>query len=107
MLADPGPNRWTAEDVDPLTVVGDDGLLDVEAAVTASWAPPPPDAPPNATTYVQLCARIAAYTGFKNGPPPGLCLLVNASGGWAARAGATIVAAGALLVILFGIFYPV
>ena len=92
--ADPGPNRWTAEDVDPLTVVGDGSLLDVEASVTASWAPPDAGAPPNVTTYVQLCNRIAAYTGFKNGPPPGLCLLVNASGGWAARAGATLVASG-------------
>ena len=94
--ADPGPNRWTAEDVDPLTVVGDGSLLDVEASVTASWAPPAAGAPPNATTYGQLCARIAAYTGFRNGPPPGLCLLVNASGGWAARAGATVVASGRL-----------
>ena len=92
--ADPGPNRWTAEDVDPLTVVGDGSLVDVVASVDAAWPPPPAGAPPNATTYVQLCARIAAYTGFKNGPPPGLCLLVNATGGWAARAGATLVAAG-------------
>ena len=94
MPADPGPNRWTAEDVDPLTVVGDGSLVDVVASVDAAWPPPPAGAPPNATTYVQLCARIAAYTGFKNGPPPGLCLLVNATGGWAARAGATLVAAG-------------
>ena len=91
---DPGPNRWTVEDLDPMTLIGDGALENVTAAVTAAFA-----APANATsaaTYVQLCGRIAAYTGFRNGPPPGACLLLNSSGGWAARAGPAVLASGSL-----------
>ena len=40
--------------------------------------------------------RSAAYTGFRNGPPPGACLLVNSTGAWFARAGAAVLASGAL-----------
>jgi galactosylceramidase len=92
---DPGPNRWAHEDVDPFTLIGDLALANVTATVTASFAPQA-NASAAAATYVQLCGRIAAYTGFRNGPPPGACLLLNCSGGWVARAGDAVLASGLL-----------
>jgi len=91
---DPGPNRWAHEDVDPFTLIGDLSLANVTATVTATFVPPANASA--AATYVQLCGRIAAYTGFKNGPPPGACLLVNCSGAWVARAGGAVLVAGSL-----------
>ena len=92
--ADPGPNRWTQEDLEPMTLVGDGSLADVVASVTASFAAPAGNA--SAAAYVQLCGRVAAYTGFRQQPCPGLCLLLNASGAWTARAGAAVLASGSL-----------
>ena len=98
---DPGPNRWAAEDVDPLTLLGDAALSNVTAAVRAGFV-----AAANASglgggaglgyTYVQLCTRVSSYTGFRNGPPPGVCLGLNATGGWLVRAGGAVLGQGAL-----------
>jgi hypothetical protein len=98
---DPGPNRWTAEDVDPLTLIGDPALANVTVAVTAAFEAP--SAGPSGMgsgalgfVYAQVCARVSAYTGFRNGPPPGLCLGVNASGAWLVRAGGAALGSGQL-----------
>lgn len=92
---DPGPNRWVREDVDPITLLGDNSSLsDVTLGVTATFAPT--STTPNATAYVQACARITAYTGLRNGLPPGVCLVVNATGGWVVRTGSVGVAEGVL-----------
>ena len=91
---DPGPNRWAHEDLDPMTLIGDGGLADVTASVTAAFAAP--EAGSANATYVQLCGRIAAYTGFRQQPCPGLCLSLNSSGAWVARAGAAVLASGRL-----------
>jgi hypothetical protein len=92
--ADPGPNRWTVEDLDPMTLVGDGSLVDVAASVTAAFALP--EAGKANVTYVQLCGRIAAFSGFKQQPCPGLCVSLNSSGTWVARAGAAVLASGSL-----------
>ena len=57
--ADPGPNRWTQEDVDPMTLIGDGALLNVAAAVLAAFAAPANASAP--ATYVQLCARMRVH----------------------------------------------
>ncbi len=102
VAVDPGPNRWTREDPDPLTLLGDPTLADVTAAVAAAFAPPPANGTSGMGNgalgfgYVQLCTRITSYTGFKNGPPPGVCLGLNASGAWLVRAGAAALGGGQL-----------
>ena len=97
---DPGHNRWSAEDPDPLTLGGDPALSNVTARVVAAFAAPPGNGTSGAGSgalgfvYVQLCARVTAYTGFRNGPPPGLCLGLNATGAWVLRAGSAVLGSG-------------
>jgi galactosylceramidase len=95
---DPGANRWTREDVDPLTLLGDPDLANVTVAVTAAFeAPTAPSGQGSGAlgyVYAQVCARVSNYTGFKNGPPPGLCLGLNASGAWVVRAGGVALGSG-------------
>jgi hypothetical protein len=95
---DPGVNRWVREDVDPVTLLGDASLVNVTLAVGVAFAPARNASGPGGDgfTYVQACARVAAYSGLRNGPPPGVCLAVNASGTWVARAGPAVLAVGAL-----------
>ena len=97
---DPGSNRWTVEDLDPITLIGDHTLVDTIMTIAVTFEPAL-----NASgrglgdfgfTYVQACLRITKYTGFKNGPPPGYCLAVNASGAWLANAGTLVMASGQL-----------
>ena len=99
---DPGHNRWSAEDPDPLTLGGHPALANVTARTVAAFAAPPGNGTSGAGSgalgfvYVQLCTRITAYTGFRNGPPPGLCLGLNATGAWLVRAGGVELGSGQL-----------
>lgn len=93
---DPGSNRWAAEDLDPITLLGDGTLGNVTLSVGFTFSPA---AQPSGQcgfncTYVQACARVTAYTGFKQQLPPGVCLAVNASGAWVARAGGVVLGEG-------------
>jgi hypothetical protein len=52
---------------------------------------------PPRRSYVSVCARVTKYDGFDAAaPPPGYCVSVNATAGWAATAGSTQLAAGVL-----------
>jgi hypothetical protein len=97
---DPGRNRWVREDVDPLTLLGDASLANVTVAVGATFVAARNASGPGAGalgfTYVQACARVTNFTGLRNGPPPGVCLLLNATGAWALREGEATLGAGAL-----------
>jgi galactosylceramidase len=98
---DPGPNRWVNEDVDPITLIGDPALANLTVAVAVqSFSPAGNASGPGVGafgyTYVQVCARVTNYSGLHNGPPPGYCLAVNATGAWLARAGAVVLAQGQL-----------
>ena len=100
VTVDPGPNRWVNEDVDPITLLGDDSLGNLTVFVGVAFF-----AAPNASglgqgafgfTYAQACARITDYSGLRNGPPNGYCLAVNATGSWFARAGSVVIGTGPL-----------
>ena len=93
---DPGPNKWAAEDVDPITLLGDGTLQNVTVSIGASFSPPMNTSGQCGfgCVYVQLCARITAYTGFKVQNPPGLCLALNSTGAWVARAGPVVLGSG-------------
>ncbi len=97
---DPGPNRWVREDVDPLTILGDNSLVNVTLSVAATFAAAPNASGPGAGafgfTYVQACARITNYSGLRNGPPNGYCLALNVTGAWMALAGSDVIGAGQL-----------
>lgn len=97
---DPGVNNWAAEDVDPITLIGDHSLSDVIVSVDVSF-----QSAVNASgkgrgiygfTYSMACIRITSYTGFKNGPPPGYCLSLNSTGAWLVQAGSLPIANGQL-----------
>lgn len=95
---DPGPNRWLQEDVDPFTLIGDNSLQNILINVTTIFEPANISSGPGSFgfTYTQVCGRIANYSGLKNGPPPGYCFAVNATGAWLVRAGTTALADGQL-----------
>lgn len=99
---DPGPNRWVNEDVDPVTLIGDPLLADVTVSVGVTFAPPANSSGPGVGAfgfvYTQACARVTGYTGLRNGPPPGYCIAVNATGAWLLRAGALPLGTGQLPV---------
>jgi len=98
--ADPGPNRWVQEDVDPISLIGDNSLGNITINVTTTFQPASNATGPGAGTfgytYTQLCGRITNYSGLRNGPPPGYCLALNATGSWLARAGETVLEMGQL-----------
>ena len=69
VTVDPGSNRWTVEDLDPITLIGDNTLADTIMSVDVTF-----ESALNASgrgfgdfgfTYVQSCLRITKYTGFK------------------------------------------
>jgi hypothetical protein len=96
---DPGPNRWVNEDIDPFSILGDATLGDVVVGAGATFAPPRNASGaggPLGFTYVQACARLLNYTGLRTQPPPGYCVLVNATGAWLVRAGGKVLGGGQL-----------
>jgi len=97
---DPGVNNWAAEDVDPITLLGDHTLSDIILSVNVSF-----QSAQNVSgrgfgsfgyTYASTCVRITSYTGFKNGPTPGYCLAINATGAWQIQADNTRLSFGQL-----------
>jgi len=97
---DPGVNNWAAEDVDPITLLGDHSLSDVILSVDVSFQPAVNSSGkgrgPFGFSYAMTCVRITSYTGFKNGPPPGFCLSLNSTGAWLFQAGVNQLSFGQL-----------
>ena len=108
---DPGANRWVNEDLDPITLLGDESLADIVVSVGATFAPArnasgTGDAPlygvskgTNRTlgfTYAMVCGRLTKYSGLQQRPIPGYCLGVNSTGAWLVSAGASLLGAGQL-----------
>lgn len=64
-------------------------------SVGSGWCLQSPLAPPQ--TYVQVCARITGYDGQRHPKPvPGVCVVLNSTGGWQVVAGSTVLTSGVL-----------